>query len=180
MVIFYNKKYKIRKYKIRKYKKKEKDVGSLTNKLKENILSGFMPNVIYGRNDIKEIIQKQTNMVFGVDYQETHFAGSLATLVKKGQLVKVGYGKYQLVCSDKCEEENQEETQEEMDVSQKINLAKESVKEEYIYLKELMNGIKVSWNDDKKNIEDMLLLKEVAEYLENVVFSEEFIRKEII
>lgn len=159
---------------------------SITKKLKDNIVSGCISDTVYGREGIKQIIYEQSGMVFGVDYIESHFAGSLASLVKKGQLISVGRGKYQMLSAShsgvgavqeeeldekveikqiNCEERTQE-------ISKIINYAEKSVKEECDYLKELMNGVKFSWNDlNKKDIRNMLLIKEMIEYLEKCNFS---------
>ena len=69
-------------------------ITSISKKLKDSFIQGLEENVIYSNPDLKEVIRAQTGMTYGKEYQESHFAGSLTALRKKGILEQVERGQY--------------------------------------------------------------------------------------
>ena len=55
------------------------------------------PGIIYDRQGIRDLIEDASKLMFGVDYQESHLAGVLAALIKKGELESPERGKYTVV-----------------------------------------------------------------------------------
>ena len=133
---------------------------STTGKLKDNILNGFPIIDTCDRQNIKCFLNSDYGMVFGVDYQESHLAGALAALVKKGKLIATGRGQYK-----KALEKEQINLEDFEEIK---NLVKETVKNECDYLKEITSDMKISLgNLEKSDIKNVLLIKELIEYLEN-------------
>lgn len=157
---------------------------SITKKLKQNIMYGIKEDVVYDRQHIKQVIEKRSGMKFGTDYQESHLAGTLAALVKKGDLIIVERGKYKLAAyrDEKMDseetvngEKNENTTYSSMN-SQGFscikNMVQDSVKKECDYLKEITCDMTLSLDTmEKRDISNMMRIKELIEYLESFRFS---------
>ncbi|MBQ8190087.1 MAG: hypothetical protein IJZ44_09950 [Lachnospiraceae bacterium] len=153
---------------------------SITKKLKQYILCGSKENVIYDRQEIKQIIE-ESGMKFGTDYKESHFAGTLSALVKKGDLKSVERGKYMLAVGENRKKNLEEIVNEDLKIAESIHscmegkdiglikkLVEESVQKECNYLKEVMSEMQLSFNKmEKRDFGNMIQIKELIEYLED-------------
>ena len=144
-------------------------MDSITKRLKENILNGCKEEVIYSRKEIKDFLQADYGMVFEKQYQETHLAVSLAFLVKKGKLISCERGKYKrAVLEGEEKQEKNSSEQEKRSFELTKELVKESVQRECDYLKKVTSDMKFSLASlQKEDINDVLLIKELIEYLES-------------
>lgn len=157
---------------------------TITKKLKESILNGGKSKVTYERAGLKKVIEDYSGMRFGIDYQESHLAGTLAALIKKGKLVSPERGKYLLVSADEMDTMNkdkwdfeivfpneEEKTNETRTILEVKKLAKDSVKREVAYLKEITSNVNISLDKvEKDDINNVMKIKELIEYLEEFHF----------
>ena len=149
---------------------------TITKKLKESICKGAKCGITYERTGLKKVIEEYSGMRFGIDYQESHLAGTLAALIKKEKLISPERGKYLVIDTDKedlkfdfefifpNEENKPNETRSITEVNQ---LARDSVKKEVAYLKEITSNVNISLDKvDKDDINNVMKIKELIEYLE--------------
>lgn len=82
---------------------------TVSSRLRKNILEVMPKGESYGIPSMKQQLELQRNMRYGVDYQESHLAGVLSVLVKKNILESPERGVYKI-------KEQEEELSEENDV----------------------------------------------------------------
>lgn len=173
---------------------------SITEKVRASILKGCRKNEIYDRKKFVQTVEEISGLRYGIDYKETHLAGVLASLARKGDIICIERGKYKIEDSGElnANEENNEgndninnvsvkedeknEKDEENKCGLKENcednefmnvkrLVKISVQKECSYLKKVSH-MKVSIEElEKKDFNDMMRIKELIDYLEKFQLS---------
>ena len=148
---------------------------TITKILKKSIVESMKEGVSYDRAAIKQLIQENTGMCFGVDYKESHLAGTISALIKKGILVCKERGIYELAYGGIDDNTDTEEPQHKEDMEQAENnelkkikkLVEESINKEKKYLKEITSNMKISLDTvNRQELDNIMKIKELVEYLE--------------
>lgn len=156
---------------------------TVTKRLKNAIMDHGVRGTIYDRQGLKDLIEKNADLIFAVDYQESHLAGTIAALIKKGEIQSPERGKYvvtpkQVDTYDFFPEfskffidEPEKYSHEDLNDYKKIkeNVEK-SIQDQLAYLKKVNLTIPLG-EIDKEHLGNIVKIKELLDYLEKFQLS---------
>lgn len=149
---------------------KGKTMSSTSKIIRDAILQSMEDDVVYTNSELKDFIHKKTGMRYGIEYQESHFAGCMATLRRKAQIEQVEYGKHRKsntptsvsLCTDTASNTIS------MDEAKERILA--SIQNEINYLKEITESIALDFDTADKEGQNIQEIKKLIQSLKDFTF----------
>lgn len=148
-------------------------MATISAQLKQALLSSMEETIIYNNSQLKELIFEETGMTYGIDYQESHFAGCLTALRKKGLLEQVERGEYRK--AGKAPDRGSADTLSLEVSSPSLPTVQQEilsyVRKEICDLQNIAKNIQVDYTITDKDYENLVKIKELIQYLQDFNFS---------
>ena len=146
-------------------------MATISAQLKEALLQSMEGDTIYNNSQLKDLIFKETGMTYGKEYQESHFAGCLIALRKKGLLEQVDRGEYRKVKAplDSGTAFLSSDGGVSLTTVQQEILS--YIRKEIHDLQNIAKNINVDYTITDKDYENLVKIKELIQFLQNFKFS---------